>query len=229
MSVPAIVAAAAAAADRRGLAGLSMRSVGKELGVEAMSLYHHVANKDALLDQLTDWVFAQITLPGIGEPWRRAMHLRAASAREVLAAHPWALHLVESRRSPGPALLRHHDTVLGCLLADGFSMAMAVHAFSVIDSYVYGFVLTEQNLPFEPGEDASAFAAGLDFPTQEYPHLARLVAGSVMQHGYDYATEFMAGLEMILDGVERQHLESGSDQIAPTPDVEIGRSASSQQ
>ena len=147
-----VVDAAVRVADRGGLAHVSMRNVGRELGVEAMSLYHHVAGKDALLDALADRVYGEIALPAPDLPWRPAMADRAASARAVLAAHPWALGLIESRRDPGPALLRHHDTVLGCLRRNGFSVALAAHAFSVIDAYVYGFVLTEVNLPFSPGE-----------------------------------------------------------------------------
>ena len=134
-----------------------MRSVGRELDVEAMSLYHHVASKDALLDGLADWVFERIDTPSASGPWRSEMERRAHSARTVLAAHPWGLGLIESRRSPGPATLRHHDAVLGCLRASGFTVALAAHAFSVLDAYVYGFVLTEVNLPFQPGESAEDF------------------------------------------------------------------------
>ena len=156
-----VVDAASRVADASGLAGVSMRSVGRELGVEAMSLYHHVAGKDALLDGLADWVFARITLPRSGMRWRAEMEERARSARAVLAAHPWGLGLLESRRSPGPATLGHHDAVLGCLRTAGFSVALAAHAFSVLDAYTYGFVLTEVNLPFEPGESAEDFVADL--------------------------------------------------------------------
>ena len=149
-----IVDAAATVADSRGLTGVSMRNVGKELGVEAMSLYHHISGKDDLLDGLADWVFTGIELPALDQPWRPAMSERAASSRGRLSAHPWALGLIESRRNPGPALLRHHDTVLGCLRRNGFSVELAAHAFSAIDAYVYGFVLTELNLPMESGEGA---------------------------------------------------------------------------
>ncbi|HMS37630.1 MAG TPA: TetR/AcrR family transcriptional regulator, partial [Arachnia sp.] len=149
LSGPRIVEAAVAVADRGGLTAVSMRNVGRELGVEAMSLYHHLTGKAALVDALADWVFAQIELPAEGEPWRAGMVRRAGSARRVLASHPWALVLIESRSTPGPALMRHHDAVIGCLRAGGFPVLLASHAFSVIDAYVYGFVLTEQNLPFD--------------------------------------------------------------------------------
>lgn len=198
-----IVDAAASVADRAGLAGVSMRTVARELGVEAMSLYHHVANKDALLDALADWVFAQMPLPAIGKPWRPEMAARAAHARATFTAHPWGLGLVESRRSPGAETLRHHDAVLGCLLADGFPMALAAHAFSVLDAYVFGFVLTEQTLPFEAGESASELVAEMAIPVEEYPHLAAFMAAQVGPD-YAYADEFAVGLELILDGLEQR-------------------------
>ena len=120
-----IIRAAVRVADRGGIGQVSMRNVGKELGVEAMSLYHHLAGKDALLDGLADWAFARIEPPEPSDPWRQGMTRRAASARQTLAQHPWALGLLESRRSPGPALLAHHDAVLGSLRRNGFWPAWA--------------------------------------------------------------------------------------------------------
>lgn len=197
-----IVEAAAAVADEGGLGAVSMRGVGKELGVEAMSLYHHVAGKQDLLDGLADWVFARIELPDAAAPWRESMTRRAISAREVLARHPWALGMLESRRTPGPALLHHHDRVIGALRHNGFSVALAAHAFSVIDAYVYGFVLTEVNLPMEPGgESAEEFAAELALPTDAYPHLTEMIAEHVLGRDYAYAEEFGYGLDLILDGL----------------------------
>jgi AcrR family transcriptional regulator len=199
-----VVAAAVAVADHGGLAAVSMRNVARELGVEAMSLYHHVASKDALLDALADWAFAQMELPTPGTPWREAMAARAGSARDVLAAHPWALGMLESRSNPGPALLRHHDGVLGLLRGGGFSVELAAHAYSVIDAYVFGFVLTETNLPFEAGEGAEEFVhetAGLMSP-EEYPHLTEMAAELVVGGSYDFADEFGYGLELILDSLE---------------------------
>lgn len=198
-----IVEAAVRVADRGGLAQVSMRNVGRELGVEAMSLYHHLAGKDDLLDALANWIFARIRLPGLDDPWRPAMAARAASARETLAAHPWALGLVESRRGPAPALLRHHDTVLGCLRRNGFSVALAAHAFSAIDAYVYGFVLTELNLPFDSGDGAEELAGELRefMPADEYPHLTELIAEQVAGRDYAYGPEFEYGLDLVLDGL----------------------------
>jgi AcrR family transcriptional regulator len=199
-----VIEAAARVADTAGLAGVSMRTVGREVGVEAMSLYHHVAGKEALLDGLADWVFEQVALPVAGAPWRTEMEARARSARQVLAAHPWGLGLLESRRSPGPATLGHHDAVLGCLRSAGFSVALAAHAFSVLDAYTYGFVLTEVNLPFEPGESPDAFVEGLGPLAAAYPHLAEMVAEQVVGRDYAYGDEFDHGLALVLDGLEQR-------------------------
>jgi AcrR family transcriptional regulator len=197
-----VVTAAARVADRSGLTGVSMRSVGRELGVEAMSLYHHVAGKEALLDALADWIFDQVSLPVVGQRWRTAMEDRARSVRDVLVSHPWGLGLIESRRSPGPATLRHHDAVLGCLRAAGFRVPLAASAFSVIDAYVYGFVLTEVNLPFQPGEAAEDYVEGLRLIAADHPHLVEMVTEQVMAGGYSYADEFEPGLALVLDGLE---------------------------
>ncbi|QBJ97307.1 TetR/AcrR family transcriptional regulator [Rhodococcus sp. ABRD24] len=194
-----IIEAAVRVADRGGLNAVSMRNVGKELGVEAMSLYNHVANKEDLLDGLADWIFAAIELPGSDDiPWHRAMARRAASQRAALAQHPWAVSLIESRRSPGPALLRHHDSVLGCLRRNGFPVALAAHAFSVLDAYVYGFVLTELNLPMGPAEQTEEFVHELEIPADTYPYLAEMVQEMVIGKDYAYGNEFDYGLELIL-------------------------------
>ena len=202
LSTQRVIDAASRVADASGLAGVSMRSVGRELEVEAMSLYHHVASKDALLDGLADWVFERIDTPSPSGPWRAEMDRRAHSARTVLGAHPWGLGLIESRRSPGPATLRHHDAVLGCLRAAGFPVALAAHAFAVLDAYVYGFVLTEVNLPFQPGESAEDFVDQLGPIRTHYPHLAEMVAEQIVGRDYQYGNEFDYGLTLVLDGIE---------------------------
>lgn len=206
LSRASIVEAAVAAADSGGLTGVSMRRVGRELGVEAMSLYHHIANKDELLDALVDWVFAQIELPTPEDSWRAGMVRRAASARAVLTAHPWALGLIESRANPGPALLTHHDAVIGCLRRGGFSVMLASHAFSAIDAYVYGFALTEQSLPFDPSasESAGDFANEFMPLIEQYPHLAELVTTLTSGRDYVFTDEFSYGLDVILDELERR-------------------------
>lgn len=199
-----VVRAAVQVADSGGLDAVSMRNVGKELGVEAMSLYHHVANKDALLDALADWVFAQIELPDNQAPWRAGLVARSISARDVLVAHPWGLGMLESRPAPGGSLLRHHEAVLGLLFNAGFSAALATHAFSAVDAYVYGFALTQSSLPFEAGDGAEeAFALEVAPSPEEYPNLTRSLAELMSGHDYAFADEFAFGLDLILDSVER--------------------------
>lgn len=206
LSRPRIVEAAVEVADDDGFAAISMRNVGKRLGVEAMSLYHHIANKDALLDALADWVFGQIELPVTAESWQEGMRRRAGSARRVLVDHPWALTLIDSRSNPGPALLRHHDAVIGCLREGGFPIDLAAQAFSVIDAYVYGFALTERNLPFDPSTttEAVALAAEVTPLLAEYPHLAELVQHLTGSGEYSFSRQFEDGLEIVLAELEHR-------------------------
>jgi AcrR family transcriptional regulator len=200
-----VLRVAVALADSGGIESLTMRKLGVELGVEAMSLYNHVANKADLLDGMIDIVFAEIELPTGETDWRAAMRRRAVSARDVLSRHRWATGLMESRTTPGPATLRHHDTVLGILLGAGFSIELAAHAYSALDSYIYGFALQEPSLPFDNGEDTAKVAQAImsRFASGEFPHLTEIAVEYVMQPGYDYGNEFAFGLELILDGLER--------------------------
>ena len=200
-----VLDAAVALADKDGVAELSMRKLGQELGVEAMSLYNHVANKDDLLDGMVDLVFSEIGLPPDDADWKLAMRERAVAARVVLSRHPWAIGLMESRRRPGTATLRHHDAVLGCLRQAGLSIEQAAHAYSVLDSYIYGFTLNEQSLPFDAPADVAAIGGTMlqEFPTDAFPYLAEFIAEYAMQPDYDYAREFEVGLDLILDGLAR--------------------------
>jgi AcrR family transcriptional regulator len=202
-----VLHAAAAFADQYGIETLSMRKLAHAVGVEAMSLYNHVANKEDLLDGMIDLVFAEIELPSAAGGWKRAMRQRAMSVRAVLARHRWAIGLMESRTSPGPATLRHHDAVLGCLREAGFPLELAAHAYSALDSYIYGFTLQERGLPFDTPQESAALAQVMlaRFPARQYPHLAELTFGHVMQPGYDYGNEYEFGLDLILDGLERAH------------------------
>ena len=209
LSPARIVDAAVQVADDRGLGGVSMRTVGAQLGVEAMSLYHHVANKQALLDGLSTWVFDQMGLPPVGEPWRAAMSAHARSMRTVLVRHPWALTLMNSQREPALGELAQYDAVLGILRAAGFGTRLAAHAVSAIDAYVYGFALTERNLPVEPGADVTELARDIAPPPEQFPHLAELVEFMMAADGYVYADEFEYGLDVVLDGIELRLRESG--------------------
>jgi AcrR family transcriptional regulator len=200
-----VLRSAVAFADQGGIASLSMRKLGDALGVEAMSLYNHVANKSELLDGMVDLVFSEIDLPSGGAGWKTAMRQRAVSARQALSRHRWAIGLMESRASPGPATLRHHDAVIGSLRHAGFSIEMAAHAYSALDSYIYGFALQEASLPFDTAAETAEVAEMIfkQFPADEYPHLTELTVEHVLQPGYDYGNEFEFGLDLILDGLER--------------------------
>ncbi|MEV0604791.1 TetR/AcrR family transcriptional regulator [Polymorphospora rubra] len=206
--------AAVSVADARGVAAVTMRNVAEQLGIEAMSLYHHVANKDGILDGIVDLVFAQIELPDGESDWKSAMNRRAASARTVLARHPWALGLMESRRNPGPATLRHHDWMIGRLRTAGFPIRLVAHAISAIDAYVYGFVLQESTLPFNTAEELEDVAAGIveHLPANGYPHLAEMFEHA-LRPGYSYADEFAFGLDLVLDGLERAFAEAGGPPV----------------
>ena len=199
-----VLRAAVAFADSSGISSLSMRKLGEVLGVEAMSLYNHVASKGDLLDGMIDLVFSEIGLPSGEAGWKTAMRQRAVSARQVLSRHRWAIGLMESRSSPGPATLRHHDAVIGSLRGAGFPIALAAHAFSVLDSYIYGFALQEASLPFDTEEETADLARTImaRFTPDEYPNLAELTVEHVLQPGYDYGGEFEFGLDLILDGLE---------------------------
>ena len=196
---------AIALADDGGIQSLSMRRLGGELGVEAMSLYHHVANKDDLLNGMIDAVFGEIDLPADAPDWKTAMRQRAISARAALSRHSWAIGLMESRSTPGPATLRHHDTVIGILRRAGFSIEMAAHAYSALDSYTYGFALQEASLPFHTAEETAEVAQTIlaQHADDEYPYLTELTREHVLKPGYDYGNEYEFGLDLILDGLEK--------------------------
>lgn len=204
-------------ADASGIESLTMRRLGEELGVEAMSLYNHVANKDELLNGMVDAVFHEIELPSHSDDWKTAMRKRSLSFRAVLSRHPWATTLKDSGTNPGPSTLRHHDRVIGTLRNAGFSVAMAAHAFSALDSYIYGFAMQEKSLPFTTEEETAAMAHIMlaQLPADEYPYLAELTADHVLKPGYNYADEFPFGLDLILDGLERWIEQPAPQTIRP--------------
>jgi AcrR family transcriptional regulator len=192
-------------ADQGGLDALTMRTLADELGVVPAALYRHIANKDDLIDAMVDMVFAEIRLPAGGADWATAMRRRAIAVLEALTRHPWAIPLMESRRDPGPANLRHHDAVIGKLRSAGFSISMVAHAYSLLDAYVYGFALTKVALPFESSDDVAGIAPAMLEPLSpnEYPNLVEFVTDHVAQPRYDFGSEFEYGLEVILEGIER--------------------------
>jgi AcrR family transcriptional regulator len=200
-----ILRAAMTVADAGGLASLTIRSLAQELGVKPMSVYYYVANKDEILDGIVDLVFGEIELPSIEGPWRSEIERRAHSARSVLRRHSWAIALLESRTSPGPATLRHHDAVIGTLRGGGFSVENTAHAYALLDAYVYGFAVQEAALPFEGPDTVAEVAAPMMelFDPAAYPHLLELTTDYVLQPGYDFGNEFEFGLGLVLDGLAR--------------------------
>jgi len=191
-------------ADERGIESLTMRELGRRLGVEAASLYNHVAGKDDLLDGMADLVVAEIDLPSRGVDWKEAMRRRAVSARGVFSRHRWAAALIDSRGPSGPGSLSYADRVLGALLQAGFSPGIAANAFLALDSYIYGFERQRSNLSL--GDDAVTTETARDYlaaiPQGAYPSLA-CVAMEYAAKPYDDAAAFDFGLDLILDGLER--------------------------
>ena len=193
-----VLDAALEIADTGGLAAVTMASVGARLGVEAMSLYRHIGNKEEMLDGLVDRVFAEIVVPADARDWRDALRRRAVSAHAALRRHPWAIGLMESRSQPGPATLGHHDAMVALLFRAGFDGRGATRVYNLLDSYVYGFALQEATLPFStPEEMASLSEQMLAAVADAYPHLAA-VQRELVGSGFDYAHEFEAGLDIIL-------------------------------
>ena len=191
-------------ADREGVAGLSMRRLASTFGAGAMSLYHYVASKEELLDAMIDVVFEEIELPPQETDWQSAMRRRSVSARQVLARHPWAIGLMESRTSPGPAHLRHREAVTACLRRAGFSVLMATHANWLLDVYLYGFALQEASLPFDNAGEFADMAEDVflpQLPPDEFPYLNESAA-ELVAAGYDPAEEFIFGLDLVLAALE---------------------------
>jgi len=199
-----VVHAALYLADTGGIESLTMSRLGQELQVEAMSLYNHVADKDDVLDGMVDLVFSEIEVPFEPADWKVALRLRAISARDALLRHPWATAIMQSRSRPGPATLRHHDSVIGILRDAGFSIDMAAHAFSVMDGFICGFALQQVNLPSHTSEESGQLAERIlrELPAETYPHLAEMIVEHAVQAGYDYAKEFEFGLDLILNGLD---------------------------
>src|ERR687892_585816 len=212
-----VLETAVALAQREGLESLTMRRLADELGAGAMTLYHYVPSKEKLLDGMVDLVFGEIELPTTEVDWKTALRRRALSTREALNRHRWAVGLMESRRTPGPASLRLHDAVLGCLREAGFSIEMTIQAYSVQDAYIYGFALQERSIPFETADEAAEVAEEhvrrfaelaeerqMAALAEEFPYLAEVVAGHVANVGYDFTTAFEYGLDLILDALEQR-------------------------
>ena len=200
-----VIDGAVALADEIGMEAFTIRKLADAIDVKPMTIYHHVPNKEAIIDGMVDRVWSEIDLPPDDLDWRSAMQVRSRSMRTALARHRWASPLMEARTSPGMATLRHHDAVLGCFRRAGFSLALAGHAYALIDAFLYGFALHEATLPATGGDEMAELAGQMaeQIPSDVFPHLAEFTAGYVLQPGYDFGNEFEFSLDLILDGLER--------------------------
>jgi AcrR family transcriptional regulator len=213
-----VLACALAVADAGGVGSLTIRSLAGELGVKPMSVYHHVSNKDAILDGIVDMVFDEMDLPvevevevevdadadGDGA-WRHQIVRRAHATRRALRRHTWAIGLLESRHTPGPATLRHHEETMRILREAGFSLGMTAHASALLDSFVCGFALQEVARPFRRKvTDPSAEPQVEDvLDPATYPHLAEVAEEHFLRPDYDFGDEFQLGLDLILGALSR--------------------------
>lgn len=201
-----VLGAAVDLADEEGIDALTMRRLGQELGVEAMSLYNHVDNKDDILDAIQDLVVSEYELPTGGADWKIELRRAAVSAHDVLLRHPWAAGLqLSSPDGVGPARLRYMDTILGTLRNGGFSVVMTHHAFHVLDTYVVGWTVQEIAFPID-AEDLPRLAADFvrNIPSEEFPYLVEHINHHIDADPYAEG-DFVFGLDLILDGLEQLH------------------------
>ena len=199
-----VLRAAISLADDGGIGSLAMRKLGQALGVEAMSLYNHVASKDDLLDGIADHVLNQIDLPATGSDWETAIWKCAISAHTALAAHPWACNLIMSIPRPLPARLRYMDSVLRCLRQAGFSAAATYRGYHALDSHILGFTLWEAGHAIASTDEIADFLPMLT--SQGYPYLAEHAAQHLAGPGDEESEEgdeFEFGLRLIVDGLSR--------------------------
>jgi AcrR family transcriptional regulator len=201
-----VLRAALDLADRDGIEALSMRRLGQELGVEAMSLYNHVANKDDILAGLVDIVVGEIDLPSRSAGWKSAMRHSAISAHDILLRHRWACALINSATGDvGPARRRYMDAVLGCLRDGGFSVELTHHGYHALDSHIIGFTLWQLGFPFASDDEMQDLAGDFlrQLPAEDFPHLAEHVLHHLRESSDEDQSEFDFGLDLILDGLER--------------------------
>jgi len=192
-------------ADQIGVDDLTIRKLADHLGSKPMSLYHHVANKDAILDAMVDAVYAEIGPVEAGTDWRPAIRARCVRMRDVFRRHRWAVYLVDSRREPGMATLSHHDATISCLYAAGFDDAGVSHTVAFIDAFVLGFAVQEASLPATSGEEMDELVESIAVPADVFPGLARFTNGYVMGGEYDFGAQFDEGLDLVLDGIEHRY------------------------
>jgi AcrR family transcriptional regulator len=198
-----VLRAAITLADDGGIEALSMRKLAKELGVEAMSLYNHVANKDEILDGIIDLVTSEVEAPADGTDWKAAIRQNAIATRDVFLRHRWACNLAMSRQGAGSARLQRGDWMLRTLRQAGLSKDLTYHAYHVIESHILGFTMQQLNFPYSEDELAGMAATFLQqLPADEYPDFVEHVMQHLEPHDGDEGG-FELGLDLILDGLER--------------------------
>ncbi len=195
--------------DQSGIESLSMRKLGQELGVEAMSLYNHVANKDDLLDGIVDLVLGEFDLPSSEERWETAIRQCAISAHDALLRHPWACNLILSTNRVSLARVSYIESLLKCFRQAGFSAGETYHAYHAIDSHILGFTLWQlghavpANVPSGAGrEEFAFFMASFGIPPDEFPYLVEHGVQHMMAGSHKAESEFEFGLRLILDGLK---------------------------
>lgn len=212
-----VLRAAVTVADEEGIASLSMRKLGQRLGVEAMSLYNHVGNKDDMIAGIVEMVVAEFDLPPDQLDWQAAMRFVADATRAALLRHPWAAALIESQVMPSQVRFERAEAVIGTLRRAGFSIDLAYKAQLTINSYVYGFVLQEIHWPFKPVEQSNVTAMlRPQVPSDKYPYLTEMLGSiiktrrreQVKNEAGAYKSDFGFGLDLLLDSLERIRLES---------------------
>ena len=199
-----VLEAAVALADRHGIEAVSMRRLGQELGIEAMSIYTHVRSKEDLLGGMVEVVIGQIPSQRARGDWKRSLRRTIMAARAVLLRHPWAPRLIEDLTEPGPAVMRHFDTVIGLLREGGFSLEMTHHALHLLGSRVLGF--TQELFDDSPDLDPEAAAALAEQIGATLPYVAEMALAATHEGGLggcDTDVEFEFSLDVILDGLER--------------------------
>tara|TARA_B110001454_G_C12723340_1_gene436793 strand:- start:9914 stop:10576 length:663 start_codon:yes stop_codon:yes gene_type:complete len=204
-----IIVAAIQLAKKDGLESLSMRKLASKLKIEAMSLYYHFKNKDQILSALVDHAFKLIDWKPDKNNWKTSARDRCVSLRKVLNANPWAVSLLDSRRNPGLETLKHHDQMLGLFRQNGFSLKLTAHAYAILDSYVFGFAVQENSLPVSNSDDIAEMSESIfsDMPPDFIPHMMEMTMNYYMKPGYSFAAEFDFGLDLVLDGIEKEFNE----------------------
>ena len=205
-----VLRSAMAVADAGGIGSLTMRRVAQDLGVEAMSLYYHVANKDDILSGIADLVVSEIELPPPAAPWKSSLRTTAISAHRVLLGHPWAASLVLSSSGTSPARLQYMESMLGSLRHAGFSAELTDHAYHVLESHIMGFTLWVVGMDLGTEDELRSMAAAFvtELPAGQYPYLVEHIDQHLGERSPDDEGSFAFGLDLILDGLERL-LEAG--------------------